>query len=246
MDAGGWFIPLARATHVVDYMPYETRGGRLQPGPLPGERFAKSTWHQADFLDPALQLPYPDKFFDYSVCGQTVEDLADPRPLLAELRRVSRAGYIETPSRLAEQTVGRRDRMTGAQGHPHHHWIAESEGNRLLLSRKEASLAGASRRHEVPLRSFESAVANKTGAAILRFRWENDFDWEILPDDEAARRGQTLVSSLGISAQARLLDRFERFLRRVRHGLFHPAPRATEDWWQEMLMLSRPYSSIPL
>lgn len=202
LDAGGWFIPLDRATHVVDLMPYETRGGLLRHDPLPGECFTKSTWHQVDFMDPALRLPFPDKYFNYSVCGQTVEDLADPRPLLAELRRVSEAGCIETPSRLSEQTAGRRDRMTGRQGHPHHHWIVESEGKRLLLSRKTAALAGPARLHAVPLRTYESLMDGNTWSPVMRFNWEHDFGWEILPDDEAARRAQTLVASLGITAAA--------------------------------------------
>jgi SAM-dependent methyltransferase len=246
LDASGWFIPFERATHVVDLMPYETRGGVLRLDPLPGERFAKSTWHQADFLDPALRLPYPDKFFDYSVCGQTVEDLADPRPLLAELRRVSQAGCIETPSRLSEQTVGQRDRMTGAQGHPHHHWIVEAAGNRLLLSRKSVSLAGPPSRHAVPLRTFEPIVAAHPGEGLMCFPWERDFGWEILPDDEAVRRAQALVDSLRITAWDRGLDRIVRRMRRLKRGLLDPAPRATNVWWQEMLALSRPYSTIPL
>lgn len=246
LDAGGWFIPFDRATHVVDLMPYETRGGVLRPDPLPGERFTKNTWHQADFLDPALRLPYPDKFFDYAVCGQTVEDLADPCPLIGELRRVSQAGCIETPSRLAEQTVGQRDRMTDAQGHPHHHWIVEADGNRLLLSRKEVSLAGPQNRHAVPLRIFEPIVAARPEAGLLCFSWEHDFGWEILPDEEAVRRARALVESLRISAWDRGLDRIVRRLRRLKRGLFYPTPRTTGVWWQEMLVLSRPYSTIPL
>jgi hypothetical protein len=43
LDAGGWFKPLARATHVLDLMPYETRRGVLAPAPLVGERFTRDT-----------------------------------------------------------------------------------------------------------------------------------------------------------------------------------------------------------
>lgn len=246
LDAGGWFSPYTQATHVVDLMPYETRGGILRPDPMPGERFTKDTWHQADFLKPAFRLPYPDKFFDYSICGQTVEDLSDPQPLLAELRRVSKAGCIESPSRLAEQTVGQRDRMTGAQGHPHHHWILDAEGNRLLLSRKAVSLAGPPNRHAVPLRVFEPIVTARPAATLLCFAWEHDFSWEILPDSEAERRAHALVESLQISAWNRGLDRIVRRLRFVKRRLLYPAPRDAGAWWQEMLKLSRPYSTIPL
>jgi hypothetical protein len=50
LDCGAWFIPLPAASHVVDIMPYETRGGKLQLTPLPGENFTKATWFQADFF----------------------------------------------------------------------------------------------------------------------------------------------------------------------------------------------------
>ena len=246
LDAGGWFIPYGHATHVADLMPYETRGGVLRPGPLPGECFSKTSWHQADFMAPSFRLPYPDKFFDFSVCGHTLEDLPDPCRLLAELCRVSQAGYIETPSRLSEQTVGVRDRMTGAQGHPHHHWIVETEGDRLLFSRKSAALAGPVCAHGVPLRTFESLVRENASAPLLRFQWAGDFGWEILPDDEASRRAQALVASLQISTMDRALDRLVRQLRRLKRGLLDPAPRDTNEWWQEMLTLSRPHSTIPL
>ncbi len=246
LDAGGWFIPFDQATHVVDLMPYQTRGGVLRLDPLPGERFSQSTWHQIDFLKPELKLPFPDKFFDFSVCGHTVEDLADPRSLLSELRRVSKAGYIETPSRLSEQTVGLRDRMTGAQGHPHHHWIVEADGPRLLLSSKKASLAGPPPTHRVPLRIFESLSARNPGSPIMGFHWENDFDWEILSDGEAARRAQALVSSLQISSTDRLLDAVIRKMRVIKRGFAKSSPRDTTDWWREMITISRPYSTLPL
>src|SRR5260370_17414930 len=46
--------------------------------------------------------PYPDKHFDFSFCAGTLEDVRDPIGACHELMRVSRAGYIETPSRLRE------------------------------------------------------------------------------------------------------------------------------------------------
>ena len=246
LEAGGWFIPFYKATHVVDLMPYETRGGVLHLDPLPGERFSKSTWHQVDFLKPRFKLPFPDKFFDFSVCGHTVEDLADPSGLLDELLRVSKAGYIETPSRLSEQTIGVRDRMTNAQGHPHHHWIVESENNHLLLSRKDASLLGSLRQHAVPLRTYESIVAKKPASPIMSFYWDGDFSWGILSTDDAIRRARTLVSSYRISTTDRVVDLLIRKLRRLKQNLRHASPINSNNWWQAMITISRPYSTIPL
>lgn len=246
LDAGGWFIPFKEATHVVDLMPYETREGVLQLNPMPRERFTKTKWHQANFLSPDLRLPYPDKFFDYSVCGHTVEDLADPVPLLAELRRVSKAGYIETPSRISEQTIGVRDRMTDAQGHPHHHWIVEAEDNKLLFSSKEISLASSRKYHAVPLQTYENLFACKKVSAIMSFQWKGYFSVKIISDDEATNRAFTVVKSCAISRYDRTMDLFLRRLRKLRSHLFHPAPQNPSEWWQEMVRISLPYSSITL
>lgn len=246
LDAGGWFIPLAQATHVADLMPYETRGGKLELQPLPGERFSRDTWSQVNFLDPHFRLPYPDGYFDYSTCGHTVEDLENPVPLLSELLRVSRAGYIETPSRLAEQTRGIRDRMTSTQGHPHHHWIAESEGNRLLLSAKKTTVQGPASRHVVPLRTYETLVARQAGSPIQCFFWENDFEVVTLPEAEVVRCAKLLVDSCSISLADRILDPVLRNLRRLKYGQYRSTARQAEDWWDQMLTLSRTYSKIPL
>ncbi|MCF7688801.1 MAG: class I SAM-dependent methyltransferase [Cephaloticoccus sp.] len=246
LDAGGWFDPYLKATHVVDLMPYETRGGKLQLDPLPGERFTKATWHQVNFLNQGLKLPFPDKFFDFSVCGHTIEDLANPVPLLNELRRVSKSGYIETPSRILEQTVGARDRMTDAQGHPHHHWIVDVEDDRLLLSSKINSLRGPRKLHAMPLRTYERLIACKAILPIMSFNWHGTFYVLILPDDTATTRAHDLINISGVSAIDRLLDFCQRKLRLLKSDLFCPPQLKTNVWWQEMLKISRPFSTIPL
>src|SRR5262249_54127295 len=52
--------------------------------------------------------PFPDKYFDYSVCSHLLEDVRDPVAVLRELSRVARAGYIEAPSRAREIFVNAR------------------------------------------------------------------------------------------------------------------------------------------
>lgn len=112
LDVGGWFAPERRVTHVIDLMPWETRGARLTLTPLPGECFTKDTWFQADFLQPDFNLPFADQSFDLALCGHTIEHLVAPEKILLELQRVARRGRIECPSRLAEQTVSLRDRKS--------------------------------------------------------------------------------------------------------------------------------------
>jgi hypothetical protein len=51
-------------------------------------------------------LPFKDKEVDFVYCRHTLEDLFDPFLLISEMQRVGKAGYIETPSPLAELTRG--------------------------------------------------------------------------------------------------------------------------------------------
>jgi SAM-dependent methyltransferase len=133
LDVGGWANPWNRADYVLDSGPYETRKlgyhgvGKLPKGtffldPLPGERFTKKTWvvHDACSDQP---FPFPDKMFDFAVCSHTLEDVQNPVRICQELARVAKAGYLETPSRLAEQTVSSDSR--NLVGFVHHFWMVE-------------------------------------------------------------------------------------------------------------------------
>ena len=103
LDVGGWGKTLARADAVVDLMPYETRGLYGHDGDGP-ERFDAGSWHQLDICDATKPWPFADGEFDFAVCSHTLEDVRDPLRVCDELKRVARAGYIEVPSRLEEQS----------------------------------------------------------------------------------------------------------------------------------------------
>ncbi len=120
LDVGGWAKPLPRADWVIDLMPHATRGayGTEPGGP---ERFRAETWVERDICD-REPWPFEDGQFDFAVCSHTLEDVRDPVGVCGELVRVARAGYIEVPSRAAEQSVG----MQGAiAGWSHHRWLVD-------------------------------------------------------------------------------------------------------------------------
>ena len=48
------------------------------------------------------RLPWADQSVDFLYCRHTLEDLDNPALTLSEIRRVAKAGYIETPSPIAE------------------------------------------------------------------------------------------------------------------------------------------------
>jgi hypothetical protein len=116
LDVGGSYIPLPTATHILDLVP-------------PREP-TQATYVEHDICVPPW--PFPDKFFDFSFCSNTLEDIRDPIGACKELMRVSRAGYIEVPSRLREtfhpkgafwwrRMLGRPLRI----GFGHHRWFVE-------------------------------------------------------------------------------------------------------------------------
>jgi hypothetical protein len=244
LDLGGWFKPEPKATHVVDFMPWETRGAKVNLDPLPGERFSRETWHQADFLDPNFVLPFPDKSFEVVICGHTIEDLASPGRLLQEIQRVGLGGVIECPSRLTEQTLGARDRMARLSGHPHHHWIVDSEDGELVLcSKEESRLSSASRL--IPLTYFENFRKAHPNADLVIHHWSEPLRFRFADPAECARRAEQFVQRQNITATERWRDRALRLARRTRAGL---RGNAQEDfsWWKDILEKSRPYSRISL
>ena len=142
LDIGGWAKPMPRADWVVDLMPYDTRGlyGREGDGE---ERFTAETWIQRDICDPE-PLPFEDDQFDFVVCSHTLEDVRDPVRVCAEMARVGKAGYIETPSRLEEQSFGFQGPWVGWG---HHRWLVEVEADSIVFVFKHHVMHGRETDH---------------------------------------------------------------------------------------------------
>lgn len=120
LDVGAWGKPFRRADWVLDRMPYETRGLYGFDGDGP-ERFSAATWVQRDICD-REPWPFEDGQFDFAICSHTLEDVRDPIWVCSELARVAKAGYLETPSRLEEQSFGIQGPWVGWG---HHLWMME-------------------------------------------------------------------------------------------------------------------------
>ena len=129
LDVGGGGQPFERADYVVDLLPYEERGiYDYEPAPA-RERFSAETWVQLDVCghDP---WPFPDDHFDFVVCSHTLEDVRDPIRTCQEISRVGRAGYVEVPSRLEEQSYGFQGPWTGWG---HHRWLIDLDDGELVF-----------------------------------------------------------------------------------------------------------------
>jgi methyltransferase family protein len=121
LDVGGWAVPFPRADWVLDLGAYETRGEWGYEGERSAERFTAETYVQRDICD-REPWPFADAQFDFAICSHTLEDVRDPVWVCSELSRVAKAGYVEVPSRLQEQSWGVQGEMTGWS---HHHWLIE-------------------------------------------------------------------------------------------------------------------------
>ena len=244
LDIGGWFDPLNLATHVVDLFPYETRRCKLSLSKEEEEVFSRDTWFQKNFLSPDLKLPFSDNFFDFVVCCHTLEDLENPLYLLSEIERIGKAGYIEVPSRLDEQTMGIRDRISDESGHPHHHWIIDNKSNTLEFYNKRASLAKDG--WQIPLTYSEDLYRVNPRLPVLEFYFEGSFNFRIIPQGDKVNEivATKFRNNLNISTSTVYKDKALRLARKTRNYF----QNKSEDysWYDEIVRISEPYSTIPL
>lgn len=136
---------LNAATHVIDGGAYEDS---VEPIDVRTRRRSiPATWTQMDIC--VTPWPFPDKYFEFSFCSHVLEDVRDPLAVLREISRVSRAGYIETPSRAREIFVSARHPRLSAWlgrmptvGFAHHRWYVENvEGQFRFLAKTAETIA---------------------------------------------------------------------------------------------------------
>jgi len=76
------------------------------------------------------RLPFADKAFDFVIARHVLEHLPAPESFFKELQRVGKAGYIETPSSLAENLYG----------WPFHIWEVDVKDAGLTLVPKQKDI----------------------------------------------------------------------------------------------------------
>jgi hypothetical protein len=187
LDIGGWADPCERADWVIDAMPYETRGlyereEWIEKRERDPERFTPDRWIQRDLCD---REPYPfeDGSIDFVICSQTLEDLRDPVWVCAEMNRVARAGYIEVPSRLEEQSWGVAGPFVGWS---HHRWLIDVTDDRIEFMVKLHSLH-ARREQHFPSGFWEGLSEQER---VQTLWWQGGFSYgeRIVIDEEEINR----------------------------------------------------------
>jgi hypothetical protein len=183
VDVGGGAAPFPRADYVIDAMPFANLGrgsdGNIHEKLGIRPRYSEDRWIQTDLCD---RRPWPiaDKAFDFAICSHLLEDIRDPIWVCSELRRIAKAGYIEVPSRVVEQTKGIENPRHA--GYYHHRWLITGNQKRLEFRHKPHvlhSVKNAIVTHLSPGRRINPQHA------IVTLDWTGDFEAvEVLEFDE--------------------------------------------------------------
>jgi len=181
VDVGGGASPFKRADHVIDGLAYADRGALDGDAARDDERFGPDSWTQLDLCERET-WSFPDNHFDYATCTHVLEDLRDPVWVCSEISRIAKAGYIETPSRVVEQSLGVEHPLYA--GYYHHRWLVEEKDGRLLFRLKPHSL-----------HSLRGGIVARVGIrrtvnhayAVMSLEWQGSIPCEeVLCFDETA------------------------------------------------------------
>jgi len=185
LDVGGGASPFPRADYVIDALPFAA-AGRGSDGDShrlleTSVRYKAERWAQLD-LCAHRPWPFADKYFDFAVCSHVLEDVRDPLWICTELQRVAKAGYIEVPSRVEEQSRGVEH--PGYAGYHHHRWLI-SRTDRGLQFRHKPNLLHAL--DDAIVENLHPGRRYNPQHAILTFEWNHSFAAEeVLGFDEQA------------------------------------------------------------
>jgi SAM-dependent methyltransferase len=150
-------------------------------------------------------LPFRDGAFDFSVCAHVLEHVEDPAKAANELSRISRRGYVETPSNLHEKLfpIG------------WHRWFVRQVDGRLQFVAKESpfldeDLSGFFVPRWVIDRTLMRFVWDHTDDLFIQHVWRQTLEVEVIgrPAEwftEEEKLEQTSMGDAPKSSEARRL-----------------------------------------
>jgi hypothetical protein len=176
LDVGGGTDTFALASHVIDVKPMSD----VFPDGKEREHLKSlESWVQMDVCSEE-EWPFEDKSFDFVVCSQMLEDVRNPVRVCAEMIRVGKAGYIETPTRVFEQSKGVEHPLYA--GYYYHRWLVDLEDNCLCFRLKPHSLNALKDAIVVNVGPFKWIAPEYEN---LQFEWTDSFAYrEIIETDE--------------------------------------------------------------
>jgi len=121
-------------------------------------------------INPNQKLPFKDKEFDYVILSHVLEHVPNLIEFVKEVERVSKAGYIELPTKLADNlAIGCDEEDIG------HKWWFEFDDERLLLmyTKKIDAL-----QKFLSVGTIFKFLEFFEDSLILQIYWENKIDLE--------------------------------------------------------------------
>ena len=141
--------------------------------------------HQTFVHADGENMPFKDKEFDYVISCQVLEHTDDPAKFITEQCRVSRRGYIETPSLIGEYLFPKKS----------HKWIIIEIDNKLILFEKAKMKGnyaldyGKLFLNYMPYQSIVYRLLWYTRGNIMnvRYEWKDKIDFIVNPKDDYYR-----------------------------------------------------------
>jgi hypothetical protein len=157
IDVGCSKIPFPKATHLLDFSDIESKPDKIIIN------------MDLDFD----KFEYDNNYFNFVYCRHTLEDIQNPQHAFSEIIRVSKAGYIETPSPLAELTRYIDASNMEYRGYIHHRYIIWSnlETNTLYFLPKYPIIE-----HITTNEKLKSRIILLNNYPVY---WNNYYVWDI-------------------------------------------------------------------
>lgn len=100
---------------------------------IPNQNIPKINVFVGDLCSNDVWEQFPDNYFDFSICTHVIEDIRDPKYVLSQISRVSRAGFIAVPSKWQEISCMESKWYLG---YFHHRWMYKVKNGELTAIAK--------------------------------------------------------------------------------------------------------------
>lgn len=191
LDIGSGHIPFPLATHLADISTTDHEIGRA------GTPF-KYVGNKPVYECSVEAMPFKDKEFDFIYCSHVLEHSPDPEKACRELMRVSRRGYIETP------TKGKDIFLNSARISNHFQHV-EAMGNCLMFTEYLPEEVDGLQcnilmdMHANPQtkreKAFSALIYLKADLMNTMFLWDNSFECRVIKRNSAKT---TLVPRMNV------------------------------------------------
>ena len=163
LEVGPGYYPFSSATHVVDH--------QLEKWTINGI----IAWNLDMDVD---RIPVEDNYFDFVYCRHVLEDLNNPQHAYNELKRVSKNGYIETPSPLIESLLLEVYAPFSLRGYHHHRWfIWTDSGSNAMWGLPKYGLIDIIGPNSVFMNSLIEMDAIAIATDDPSRTWNNHYEW---------------------------------------------------------------------